>query len=548
MPARNGAIAGAASLARCLGLIVAFPALCFSLYQVSIHVVVANSDSASVALVGQSMAKGDVLLHGWALSLDSFWTIDSPVYGAAYLFNGLRPSLLYAVPAFIAAIVVLIGVLLAGQDASGGARLAGSFTVLALLAFPSRALATFFLQGPLHVGTALLALLAFWALRRGRFGWGFVVAVAALTAGMLGDLQTVAYGTGPILLGGICGMLRRRTWRAGVVALSAAATATALAELVRRIVDTVGTFSIGPANPIASFHQMATNLGLLFSYGSELLGVKSTLFGTGGVPRWILAVHVLGAAVVVTSVAAALARLAWGVVLGGPRAGTTMDRPESGDAGWWQPSSWRLDDMLVIACLASVGTFVVLTTATSQAFARYLTGSVIFGAVLAGREVARWWSRTTIEHFRRGAVVVGLVATLALMAGDGYMVSAPRPSQPDASLATWLSAHHLTHGVGDYWSASITTVQSRGLVTVRPVQATAGNVLVPYPRESETSWYVEQQFQFLVFNASSIWISVDSSSAAATWGTPAHTYAVGTYRVLVWSHPISVAPDPLPPS
>jgi hypothetical protein len=533
---------------RWLGLMVAFLALCVSLYLISIHAVVANSDSASVALVGQSMAKGNVLLHGWGLSLDSFWTIDTPFYAAAYLFDGLRPSLLYAVPAFIAAIVILVGVLMAGQEARGSARIAGSFTVVALLAFPSPALATFFLQGPLHVGTALFALVAFWALRRGRFGWGFGVAVTALTAGMLGDLQMVAYGTGPILLGGICAMLRRRTWRAGVVALSAAATATVLAELVRRIADSVGTFSIGPANPIANFHQMATNVGLLFSYGSELLGIKSTLFGTGGVPRWLLAVHLLGAAVITMCVAAAMARLARGVVLGGPRAETTMDATESGDAGGSQPSSWRLDDMLVIACIASMSTFVVLTTATSQAFTRYLTGSVIFGAVLAGRQVARWWSGTAIARFRRGAVVAAFVVTLALIAGDGYMLSAPEPSQPDASLATWLSAHHLTHGVGDYWSASITTVQSRGVITVRPVQATAGNVIVRYPRESETSWYAEQRFQFLVFNASSIWISVDSSSAVATWGTPAQTYTVGSYRVLVWSHPISVGPDLLRPS
>ncbi|HXQ62987.1 MAG TPA: hypothetical protein VN796_11680, partial [Acidimicrobiales bacterium] len=151
------------------------------------------------------------------------------------------------------------------------------------------------------------------------------------------------------------------------------------------------------------------------------------------------------------------------------------------------------------------------------------------------------WSRTTVAWFQRAAAVVGVAAILAFVAGDGFVLSVPERGQPVAGLASWLAAHQLTDGVGDYWSASITTVQSRGLVTVRPVMATADNQIVRYPRESEARWYEGQRFQFLVFNASSIWISVDSTSAAATWGAPAHTYAVGSYRVLVWPQPISVA-------
>lgn len=525
---------------RWLGLIVSFVTLFGFLYSVSVHAVVANSDSASVLLVGQSMAKGNVLLHGWGLSLDSFWTIDSPFYSVAYLVLGLRTSLLYAVPALIAAIVVVVGMVMAGQGTKGLARIAGSLTVVALLALPPRAMAIFFLQGPLHSGTALLALIAFWALCRGRFGWGFVIAVVALTAGTLGDLQTVAYGTVPVFLGGISAMLRRRTWRAGIVAASAAVIAAALAASVRQIADAVGTFSIAPHNPIASFHQMATNLGLLFSYEGELLGIKSTLFGANGVPRWLQLFHLVGGTFIAVSFAAALARLASGVVVGRRRDEATIQTLDSRGVEP-SPAGWRIDDMLVIACLTSVATFVVLTTATGQAFTRYLTASVIFGAVLAGRVVADWWSRTTVAWFQRAAAVVGVAAILAFVAGDGFVLSVPERGQPVAGLASWLAAHQLTDGVGDYWSASITTVQSRGLVTVRPVMATADNQIVRYPRESEARWYEGQRFQFLVFNASSIWISVDSTSAAATWGAPAHTYAVGSYRVLVWPQPISVA-------
>jgi hypothetical protein len=42
------------------------------------------------------------------------------------------------------------------------------------------------------------ALLVFWGLRRGRFGWGWVLAVVLFAAGMTGDLMIVAYGTGGV--------------------------------------------------------------------------------------------------------------------------------------------------------------------------------------------------------------------------------------------------------------------------------------------------------------------------------------------------------------
>jgi hypothetical protein len=511
------------------------------LYLVSVHAVAADSDSASVLLVGQSIGKGNVLLHSWGLSLDSFWTIDAPFYAVAYLFDGLRPSLLYVVPAFIAAIVVVVGVLMTREDTKGSAAAAGSLAVVALLALPTHALATFFLQGPLHIATALLALIAFWASSRDRFGWSFVIAVAALAAGILGDLQAVTYGIVPVLLGGISAMARRRTWRAGIVPVTAAGGAVAVALAVRRLAETFGTFSVGAANPMASIHQMVANVGLIVSYGGELLGVKSTLFGTDGVPDWLQAVHVVGAAVIVLSFVAAFALLAEGVVLGRQRHRTSVGRSVGDDVASPQGTPWRLDDMLVIACVTSATTFVVLTTATNQAFARYLTAWVIFGVILAGRMVARWWSHPTAARFRHAGTVVGLTAALAFAAGDACMVSAPEPTQPVANLATWLVAHQLTNGVGDYWSASITTVESRGLVIVRPVLATSDNLIARYPRESQASWYGDTPFQFLVFNTSNIWISVDSYSATETWGTPAHTYAVGTYRVLIWSHPISVA-------
>jgi hypothetical protein len=54
--------------------------------------------------------------------------------------------------------------------------------------------------------------------------------------------------------------------------------------------------------------------------------------------------------------------------------------------------------------------------------------------------------------------VAGSAIVLALAAGAGYQPSRPEPRQSAVALATWLEAHGLHSGVGDYRSASITTI------------------------------------------------------------------------------------------
>ena len=94
-----------------------------------------------------------------------------------------------------------------------------------------------------------------------------------------------------------------------------------------------------------------------------------------------------------------------------------------------------------------------------------------------------------------------------------------------------------------YWTASITTVESRGAVTVRPVLADPDGKLGRYMKQSSANWYAGQHFQFLVYSTPT-YQGVDSASATRTWGPPAHTYVVGGYHVLVWSNTFSVASFP----
>ena len=122
-----------------------------------------------------------------------------------------------------------------------------------------------------------------------------------------------------------------------------------------------------------------------------------------------------------------------------------------------------------------------------------------------------------------------------------FNVTAAVPPAPYDALGQFLESHHLDRGIGDYWSASITTVATSGSVAVRPVVADGAGHLVRYERQSTATWYEGQSFQFLVYDSAVPWGGVSSASATATFGPALHTYDVGTYRVLVWSQPLSVS-------
>jgi len=500
-------------------------------YAASTHAVAGNSDGATVVLEGQSMGAGNVLLHHWALSLDSFWSVDAVVYMLAGLVTGVGTVLLHLVPAVIAAAVVLTGVILARIGHRGLPAAAAATTVVALLALPSHVLATYFLQGPLHVGTILWCLLAFAGLRSGRFGRGWVLAVVFLAAGALGDLQTAVIGMAPALGAGALAMLRTRDVRRGTSTAAAPFAALAVAGLVRLAAGAIGTFSVASSHPVATGTKILHNVGLAGTWGSDLLGVGGGRLGYGGVPTALELVHVVGVAGVVAGMVVALRRLVVGVAPRHP----VPSEPEV---------CWRIDDLLLLAFVADLLVFVTLTYGDAQDFSRYLTGAIVFGAVLAGRAVARVATPPMTPRLRTGLAAAALGVLVAFGAGLGFTLTAAQPSHPYVQLGRFLETHHLERGLGDYWSASITTVSTGGAVDVRPVIADGDGHIGRYQRQSAATWYRGQRFRFLVYNAAVPWGGITPASAVFTFGPWTRTYDVGTFRVIVWAHPLSVSAGP----
>jgi hypothetical protein len=203
------------------------------------------------------------------------------------------------------------------------------------------------------------------------------------------------------------------------------------------------------------------------------------------------------------------------------------------------PSRW-LDDMLVLGFWGGVASFIVaVVDANDPANMRYLVPPVIFGAVLAGRYLAR----ANLSLSRR-AVVAAAVPAAALVAV--YVLATlvplhdPIPPGPHV-LSTWLEAHGLERGIAPYWDASVVTLDTRQRVTVRAVLSHDGR-LRPYHFYASLDWFKHGRAggtpTFLVYEPAQPWGGVDAQSATRTFGPPVSTTQVDRYEVLVWNRDI----------
>jgi hypothetical protein len=462
------------------------------------------------------------------LSLDSFWSIDSLFAMVSVRLVGVRPALLYLLPALIAVLAIVVAIALARGNRRGVAGWASMVVVVALLAFPSPDLAYVMLRSDWHVGTVLWCLLAFAGMSRGRFDWGWIVGGLFLAAGILGDFQIIVFGAIPLAIAGLCAMVRCRAWQAGVPSLLGAIYGVALAGVIRTIADAIGTFALAGAKPTAHASQIVANLHRVFTRSGALLGVGSAPVGrSNGATVWQF-LHIFGVAAVVIGIVVGVVGLAVGLL---------RKQPDGAEAS----ASWRLDDVLLLGLFADAAVFVLLALTGNGNYARQLTAGVIFGSILAGRAIGR-----VVDHFARHRALpligaAGLAITCCFVADFATDFSRPEPAQPATELAAYLSAHQLSQGIGDYWSASIVTVESRGKTAIRPVVMSPQGHLVRYQKQSAASWYQGVPFQFFVYNTARPWGHVNAAGAIATFGQPAATQSVGTYRILTWSHDLSVS-------
>jgi hypothetical protein len=373
-----------------------------------------------------------------------------------------------------------------------------------------------------HIGTAVPLMLTWLVLD----GVGPLARLGRLTPIVVGLLLTWVLVADPLVL--IVGIIplvavcvlrvirgaRREglgaQWFEASVAIAALA-AEGLAQLVNRLLQAWHAFVLHPVPyqlaPVHTWpkHAWVTAEGLLALFGAKPQGPAPELA--------FALVHLVGVALV-----------AW-----------AMCRVARRFLSW--PD--LLSQVLLLAIVINVVAYIPSTLADATDLnAREFAVVLPFGAVLAGRTLAASLSSASLSSAGRWLSPVrlaGLVLLACYAAGLGYAAAQPSVPAANQRLVAFLTAHHLTNGIGGYWESSVVTVGSNGAITIRAV---VPGTLQPDLWESKASWYRPSAHQatFLVTDSASGFFNhwQPNSAALAAFGPPARTYHDGPYTVYVW--------------
>jgi hypothetical protein len=475
-----------------------------------------NSDESNDLLMAWDMLHGNVLLHGWYLSDVSFITTELPQYALLVWLFGLHTDTAHIAAAMTYTLVVIFSVLLArGRVPRREARLRMLLTA-ALMFAPQLGVGVFVLLLSLgHIGTAVPLLLTWLVIDRCPARWYVPVAVGLLlTWVLIADSLVLLVGVVPLVA--VCALrvsrdLARRqdtslqaALRARWYELSLAVAAIAaqgLASLAGRLLQAYIhplAYQLAPVHTWAR-HAWVTGKGLLALFGAKPEGPPAAMA--------FALLHLAGVALV-----------AWAVLRVARR---FLSWPD------------MISQVLLVAMVLNVVAYVPSTLANATDLnAREFAVVLPFGAVLAGRTLA-----VSLRDSKRRWVIPALLAgAIGYAASLGWAAAQPSVPAMNARLVTFLSAHHLTSGIGGYWESSVVTVGSDGAVTIRAVQP---GTLRPYLWEAKGSWYDPgpNHANFLVTSSTPGFFNhwQPNRAALAALGPPARTYHVGPYTVYVWN-------------
>jgi hypothetical protein len=464
-----------------------------------------SSDGASNVLQAWAMLHGNLLLHGWQLSDVSFYTTELPQYMLIEAVRGLSAGVVNIAAAMTYTLLVILVGLLAKGDARGREGLARCLLASGIMLAPQLAATSTLLQAPDHTGTAVPLLLAWLLIDRAGPRWYVPIAVWVILAWtMAADSIVLVTGIAPLVVA----VSARACWavaRGGrpwwyELPLAEAALAAVLGAAVPLIIRSAGGYQVWPVQRrIASIGQLPKLASVavqaaLNVFGADVFGAKS------GIELAFVALHLVGAILA-----------AWALYIAVKRFFTA-------------------DDLLVPAFAAGIvlnlGTFILTTP--SLAATREIAAVLPLGAVLAGRLIAERMLRTRL-------MPVLAVAAAGYLAALAYGAAQPAVPPMNQSLATWLAAHRLTDGLGGYWQANSTTVDSGTRITVSSVSVSGGKVI---PGSWETS---RQEYESSMHYADFVVVQDGETDPPAllqaaqfTFGHPQRIYRFGQYTVLAW--------------
>lgn len=477
-----------------------------ALYRLNLAVPL-NSDQANSLLEAVALRHGNLLLKGWVLPPDTYYTTRIPLLALLETLGGASASVFALSSAILGlALAGAAALVVAGRRGDRGAwwGRALTFALVVSPAYISGSIPLLLPGGSDHAGTLVLVLLAFGALE-----WlpdrrpGLAIAALLLAVATVGDPLAIWIGGGAIAVSaGIRLLAAKGDWRQDLALLAVVGAAYVVAAGTWHGIHVLGGFGrarlplqFATADQLPAHAALAVQ-GILALFGADLLGQT---IGAAAVPGLI---HLFGLVAVLTVTIAAVRR-------------------------WGRRRLDRMSEILVAGIVIDVLAFTLDSNSVSLRESRYLLPTLAFGAVLAGRAAPGLLGRPRLRALA-AAVLAAYAAIFAVQA-----VAAKPAPPPTTPVQRFLAARHLTSGLGDYWEASVITAATRGRIQVRAVTVRDGKVTGLLWLANRT-WYVSPRSaaSFVVFDTRLR--DLQRAALIQALGPPAESHRIGAFEVLVW--------------
>jgi hypothetical protein len=475
-----------------------------------------TSDGASQALQAWDMLHhGNWLLTGWSLTDVSFYTTELPEYVLVDALRGLGPADVHTAAAITYTLLVVLAGLLAKGGKTGKEGLVRVLIASGIMIAPQTGAGAFLLLlSPDHTGTGVPLLLIFLLLDRApRRPWVPVAAGLMLVWAQLGDRLVLTIGVLPIVA--VCAVrayrdivVRREPVRERWFDLALAAAAivsVGLADVIVKIIRHLGGYVSAPLNTTFAAsaewpaHFALAAEGVLGLYGADVTE------RTVGFYSAIALLHLAGLALAVWAVGRAI-------------------------RGFFACDD-LITQLLTVAILANLAAYVFSVLPNTYWDNREIANVLAFGAVLAGRLLA---GRLMRARLLPALTALGCCYLVAL----GYGVTRPQPPAHDQALADWLSAHHLSDGLGSYAEGNSVTLDSHGSILLVAPTWRASSVR-PGEHEAQAS-----DFDPALHYANFVVTTTQDGPAfyippawiVNAFGPPAHTYHDGVWTIMTYDN------------
>jgi len=463
-----------------------------------------NSDGVANILEARSIVNGNIILHGWTLPSDTFYTLDTQL-DVILSILGINGLIIYHLtPAIIYSSILLLTYYIIKKISNS--TIIAITSVVIFLGFPSGFYKSLVLFSPIHMLTILFVMAAFYLYNSNNIKWHTLYASILLYISVIGDPYAVFIGSIPIIIYSSVMLFHninnnKKILNTYISMLYSSILSTAAAKTSVYIIHLFGGYHAVPNQmEFVSLENFSHNIYLLIL--SILEVTQSNFFG----------LHLFSIKTIIAVSRAFIVILTIVMIV---------------------KNSFGKDavvDLTMISIITACLAFAFSTEPINIETSRYLLCLPVFMAIIFG-------ARQSVISENNKLLYLTLISLFILMSFYGF-VSAELSSRPASNLPlmrviNFLERKKLNWGIAGYWNAAPFTLLSDGKVQVRQV-IVSDDTVVPMDWLSNSSWYKNVKHPQFVILGKENNAGLKNSVLEKNFGKYKKLKRIGQYSIIIY--------------